>query len=109
MNIVTAIDGTPPLFPVNYNTVYDWVQKMKAASSAPLRHGAFNTTSSQLSSQMKALASTSSPLKDTPMGVAVDLSNLGVKVAIASRGTSAGDLFESPTSSNVQEVMPQPQ
>jgi hypothetical protein len=83
--------------------------KMKANSSVPLRDGAFNTTSSQLSSQMKALASTSSPLKDTPMGVAIDLSNIGVKVAIASRGTSAGDMFESPTSSNVQKVMPRPQ
>jgi hypothetical protein len=106
--ITTAI-VTPPLMPVSYNAINNWVTKMKAASSLPLCDGAFNATSSQLSSQIKALASTSSPLKDTPMGVAVDSTNLGVKVAIACRGTSAGDLFESPTSSNVLEVMPRPQ
>ena len=106
---ITTDTVTPPLLPVTYNAILDWVTKMKATSSAPLRDGAFNATSSQLSSQLKALASTSSPLKDTPMGVAVDSTNLGVKVAIAFRGTSAGDLFESPTSRNVQEVMPRPQ
>jgi len=99
----------PPLLPVTFEAIRAWVVKMKDISSAPLRDGAFNDKSAQLSREINTFASTTLPLENLPKGAAVDSSTIQVNVAVAARGSSAGDLFDSSTLSTVQKEMPQPQ
>ena len=101
--------ATPPLLPVTFEAIRAWVVKMKDISSAPLRDGAFNDKSAQLSREINTFASTTLPLENLPKGAAVDSSTIQVNVAVAARGSSAGDLFDSSTLSTVQKEMPQPQ
>lgn len=101
--------ATPPLFPVTFEPIRAWVVKIKDISGAPLRDGAFNDKSAQLSRKMNTFAPTTSRLENLRKGAAFDSSTLQVNVAVAARGSSAGDLFDSPTLSTVQKEMPHSQ
>jgi len=53
----------PHLLKVNFDVVQEWAQKMKNISTMPLRAGAVNAESSELSNQLTSFAATSSPLR----------------------------------------------
>jgi len=88
----------PPLLEVNFDVVQEWAQKMKDISTMPLRAGAVDAESSELSNQLTSFAATSSPLRQLGLGDTVRSNELSVTVATAATAT----VFPSPTSAEVQ-------
>ena len=88
----------PPLFEVNSDGVTEWAEKMMKNSTSPLRAGAFNAETSELSNQLTSFAATSSPLRQLGLGDTVHSKDLSLTVATAATTST----FPSPTTAEVQ-------
>lgn len=91
----------PALLDVGFEEPKAWAHEMMGTANEPLRAGASNTESNELSNQLQSFAHTSSPSEQLCFGNAADCTLGSVTAA-----TVEADLFDSPTTSEVQRDMP---